>query len=377
MDHKLTKKKMLFLDELRDVRASCAGTWLICGDFNTIYQAEDKNNNRLNTRMMGRFRQFIDEAELQELHLKGRLYTWSNEHDSSTLERLDRVFASEDWVNDFPNHDLSALATECSDHALLLLKTDCSLPHFKQVRFENFWPKCEDYMQVVEEAWHAPLPWSNTNVDTFRCLDSKLQNTAKALKSWSAKHVGSLRLQLAIAKEIMYRLDCAQDFRTLAPHELALRRKAKLCSLGLASLQGTLVRQRARITYVAEGDANTQFFHWQAYHRSRKNHISKLQTDEAVFFRDDEMAEVVFTHFDAILGSRGEQLNLINLDALNLPSVSNVLLDHCFTEEEVWQAIMDLLVDKAPGPDRFTGMFFRTAWPIIKSNIMRAFHAIL
>lgn len=326
------QEKMLFLDELRDVHASCAGTWLICGDFNTIYQAEDKNNNRLNRRMMGRFRKFIDDAELQELHLKGRLCTWSNERDSLTLEQLDRVFASEDWVHDFPNHDLSALATECSDHALLLLKTDCSLPHFKQVHFEIFWPKCEDYMQVVEEDWHAPLPWSNTNMDTFRCLDSKLQNMAKALKSWSAKHVGSLRLQLAIAKEIMYRLDCAQEFRTLAPHELALaphelalRRKAKLCSLGLASLQGTLVRQHARITYLAEGDAN----------RSRKNHISKLRTDEAVFFRDDEMAEVVFTHFDAILGSRGEQLNLINLDALNLPSVSNVLLDHCFTEEEV------------------------------------------
>ena len=83
---------------------------------------------------------------------------------------------------------------------------------------------------------------------------------AKALKSWSAKQIGLVQLQLAIAKEIIYRLEAAQDFRTLAPHELALCRKAKLCSLGLASLQRTLVRQRARITYLAEGDANTSFF---------------------------------------------------------------------------------------------------------------------
>jgi hypothetical protein len=80
-------------------------------------------------------------------------------------------------------------------------------------------------------------------------LDFKLRQTAKGLKSWSVKHIGSVHLQLAIAKEIVFRLDSAQDTRVLAPHELALRRKAKLCSMGLASLQRTLVCQRARITY--------------------------------------------------------------------------------------------------------------------------------
>ena len=90
-------------------------------------------------------------------------------------------------------------------------------------------------MHVVEEAWKAPLPWSASNIDAFRCLDYKLRNTAKMLKSWSAKQVGAVRLQLAIAKEIVFRLDAAQDIRTLASHELALRWKAKLCSLGLAS----------------------------------------------------------------------------------------------------------------------------------------------
>jgi len=69
---------------------------------------------------MGRFRRFLDETELLELRLNGRLYTWSNERDAPTLERIDRVFASEDWSLLFPDHNLSALATECSDHAPLL-----------------------------------------------------------------------------------------------------------------------------------------------------------------------------------------------------------------------------------------------------------------
>ena len=120
------------------------------GDFNLIYQAADKNNQKL--RMMTFFRQFLDDAKLQEIHLKGRHYTWSNERDCLTLEQLNRVFASEDWVSAFPDHDLIALATECSDHAPLLLKTDYSLPPYKRFRFENFWLRCEGYLQVIEEA---------------------------------------------------------------------------------------------------------------------------------------------------------------------------------------------------------------------------------
>lgn len=218
--------------------------------------------------------------------------------------------------------------------------------------------------------------WASTEVDAFRCLDFKLRNTAKALKSWSAKHIGSVGLQLAIAKEIVLQLDCAQDFRNLAPHELALRRKAKLCSLGLASLQRTLIRQWACISYLAEGDANTRFFHLQACHRSRKNHITKLRADDVVLFRDEEMAESAFNHFDAILGSGGQQLNNLNMDELNLPSIHAESLDHCFSVEEVWQAIVDMPTDKAPGPDGFTGLFYRTAWPIIKDDVLRDFNAI-
>jgi len=149
-----------------------------------------------------------------------------------------------------------------------------------------------------------------------------------------------VRLQLAIAKKIVHRLDWAQDFRTLAPHELALRRKAKLCSLGLASLQRTLVRQRSRITYLAEGDANTKFFHLQACHRSRKNFITKLCTTDAVLLKEEEMAEAVFDHFDSIMGTQGCQQVQLDLNELHLPVLTDILLDRCFTEEEIWQAIV-------------------------------------
>jgi len=162
------QEKLMFLDEMQLIRSSCLDAWVVWGDFNLIYQAADKNNRRLNRRLMNSFRDFLGEVELQELHLKGRLFTWSNERDNPTLERLDRVFASEEWFSAFPDHELSALASECSDHAPLLLRTDSVLPHCKRFRFENFWPKCGGYLQVVQEAWNSPLPWSPSEVDAFQ-----------------------------------------------------------------------------------------------------------------------------------------------------------------------------------------------------------------
>jgi hypothetical protein len=44
--------------------------------------------------------------------------------------------------------------------------------------------------------------------------------------------------------------------------------------------------------------------------------------------------------------------------------------------EEVWNIIKNLPSDKAPGPDGFTGRFYKACWPIIKDEIMAAVLAV-
>jgi hypothetical protein len=68
-----------FLSKLHDLRSFHFGPWLLNDDFNLIYHAEDKNNDRLNWCLMGQFHRFLNEARLKEIHLNSRLFTWSNE----------------------------------------------------------------------------------------------------------------------------------------------------------------------------------------------------------------------------------------------------------------------------------------------------------
>jgi exonuclease III len=108
----LEELKPGFLDELRDVHAQNTGPLLFCGDFNQIYRAADKNNSRLNLQSMRRFRRLLNDLQLQELYLHGRLYTWSNARHRPTLERIDRAFASVDWLEAFPSHHLRCLSSD-------------------------------------------------------------------------------------------------------------------------------------------------------------------------------------------------------------------------------------------------------------------------
>ena len=117
-------------------------------------------------------------------------------------------------------------------------------------------------------------------------------------------------------------------------------------------------------------------FHLQACHHSRKSYIGKIRLQDVELSQDEDKAEAFFQHFDGILGTPGSRPTKLDLSILNLPSIGEQQLDHCLSEEEIWQTILDIPSDKAPGPDGFTGAFYRAAWLVIKTDILNAFHAL-
>ncbi|WVZ94091.1 hypothetical protein U9M48_040028 [Paspalum notatum var. saurae] len=280
---------------------------------------------------MGRFRKFLDDVEVKELLLVGRKFTWSNERAAPTLVRLDRFFCCLDWEEIFPDSLLQSLASVVSDHCPLLLGLKVKLPGKRRFHFESFWPKLPGFLEAVEQNWNAPVS-AACPVEKFFI---KLQRLSKGLQKWSQRKVGNIKIQLNMAKEVLHQLEIARDRRGLSDGEEWLRKKLKMHCLGLASLERIIARQRSRILYIREGDANTSFFHQHARYRKKKNFIAKLQ-------------------------------------ALDLTA-----LEADFSETEVFATIKDMPLDKAPGPDGFTGRFYLSCWQLIKEDVMAVLTAVL
>jgi hypothetical protein len=77
-----------------------------------------------------------------------------------------------------------------------------------------------------------------------------------------------------------------------------------------------------------------------------------------------------------LLGSRLNREHSIDLQALGIPTHDLTVLDLPFSEEEVWDTIKKLPLDKAPGPGGFTGGFYKSCWTLIKQDIMAGVSAI-
>jgi exonuclease III len=365
-------QKLQFLQDLQNIPRPDHERWLILGDFNLIYQAEDKNNSNLNRQLMGSFKSTLDVLGLKEIRLNGRRFTWSNEQDAPTMTRIDRVFCTPEWELLFPTCYLHSLPSLMSDHTPLLLQGELDYRHAPSFKFENFWTAMQGFQETVHEAWNKEV----FSALPLKRLHIKLSRTAKAINRWRKDKVGDTKLQLAIVKEILLQLEAAQEFRALSDQELQLRRQLKTRSIGLAAIEKARIRQKSRLTYIRCGDANTKYFHIRASSRRRKNYIHCLHTDEGMVFAHEDKEKVIQDYFSSHIGSPMPRQSSLDWHSLGYTPRDLSDLELPFTMEEVKSIIDSMPPDKAPGPDGFTGAFFKASWEIIKFDIMAALNSL-
>ena len=228
------------------------------------------------------------------------------------------------------------------------------------------------FQEAVSVAWNSvpagPCP--------FISLDCKFKEVSKGLQSWSDKKIRHINSQLVLVREILHQLEIAQDARVLAAGEIWLNNNLKKHCLTLASLKRTIVWLRSRINWLKDGDANTKLFQLHARHRKRKNFIGKLVSEDQIYTNHADKASIIDDFYNSLLGTRVDRENMVDLTKLLLNTHDLTKLDLPFIVEEVWRTIEQLPPGKAPGPDGFTGRFYRSCWSIIKDDIMAAISAI-
>lgn len=149
------------------------------------------------------------------------------------------------------------------------------------------------------------------------------------------------------------------DHRLLSEGERWLRNTLKLTSLGLASLIRMIARQRSRIRWLGEGDANTKLFHLVANGRKLKNFIPALHCGETIITKQEGKEEAFYNACKELLGTCHAGEHTIDLDFLGITPLDLHELDDIFTKEEILTVIKDMPMDRALGPDDFICLFFR------------------
>jgi len=126
------------------------------GDFNEVmWQFEHFSETRRNERRMEAFRDVLDVCDMHDLGFSGRPWTYDNMQSGrrNVRVRLDRAVASSSWLNMFENAAVDHLASLCSDHCPILLRTSPTVHASvgaKILRYEIMWKREESLVETVE-----------------------------------------------------------------------------------------------------------------------------------------------------------------------------------------------------------------------------------
>jgi hypothetical protein len=125
----------------------------------------------------------------------------------------------------------------------------------------------------------------------------------RMLTSWTDRFIGNVQVLLEVAKEAVAKFEAARDYRQLGTHEESLGCEMKLKSLGVSSLQQSIVRQESRVLWLSGEEAPTRFFHVQASAHHCRQFIWSLEHEGHTLVSEDSNAVGVFNFFDSILGT--------------------------------------------------------------------------
>lgn len=134
--------------------------------FNEVFYFGDQND--LDPLLKWKkFHSWVSDYSLFDFPLQNTLFTWSNFRSNVACSKLDRFFASQQWLEIFLRNSPKGLPRPISDHCPLLLDMDKSKNGPQLFRFENMWPRHQSSKQNVK-SW-----WEEATAGKWRGCDSK------------------------------------------------------------------------------------------------------------------------------------------------------------------------------------------------------------
>jgi hypothetical protein len=103
----------------------------------------------------------------------------------------------------------------------------------------------------------------------------------------------------------------------------------------------------------------------------------QLEQREGTIVGEDNLKVYITEFYKRLFGAPAPSSISLVEDAIHdIPQIStaeNEILTAPFTEEEVFEAISHMELNKAPRPDDFPAEFYQKIWEVIKNDLMALF----
>jgi hypothetical protein len=133
-------------------------------------------------------------------------------------------------------------------------------------------------------------------------------------------------------------------------------------------------RQRSRIQWTLQGDANTAYFHAIANGRRRKCTIMALASPSGPITDKAAIQDHIYSFYRDLMGTEEPQLlSLVEgIWASNqtVSAAENLALAISFSDQDLDEVLSLTKADTAPGPDGFPVSFFKSCWGWLKPLIL-------
>ncbi|XP_019082654.1 PREDICTED: uncharacterized protein LOC109125477 [Camelina sativa] len=208
-------------------------------------------------------------------------------------------------------------------------------------------------------------------------VSKKLKALKRPIKEFSKSNYSDLEKRTREAHEVLL----SRQNRTLADPSTTnatLELEAQRTWASLAAAEESFFLQKSRVTWFAEGDGNTRYFHRMTNARKSINSIHSLTDDNGNRYKSqEEISEYCADYFANLLNDVQEPYTMEQEDMNLLLSFrcspeQATELEKQFSDEDIKAAFFSLPKNKACGPNGFPVEFYKEASSVVGPEVTTA-----
>ncbi|MQL84227.1 hypothetical protein Taro_016727 [Colocasia esculenta] len=238
------------------------------------------------------------------------------------------------WQNALPETVVRHLPRGVSDHAPLLVDQKMISKFPSRFIFQEVWASHDDFLNVISNAWKE-VPSRILAFDTLLC---RLRAVKMALRAWNKDVFG--RIQESIDAAELESSNAEKDFDLMPIDANRMAMSAAHARLRKAYVNDEKMWcQKARMTWMQNGDRNTSFYQAVVKNNRRRNYIHRLKIEGS----DDCNIKKFLTFLKAYENSSGQKVNVSKSSFFISPkaSASTVNTDHALRSHALIGRIME------------------------------------